>query len=790
MVSADGFAKVLDFGLAKLTEKRDAGPDISKVDTEEPTREGAIVGTAGYMSPEQVQGKPVDHRSDIFSFGCVLYEATTRRRPFQAESSIETLHKILNEKPTPVEELNSKAPAELRRLIRRCLAKSPEQRLQSMKDLALELREIVDEYESLSASASSGSAASGTALPSVQRRRSVPIWAGAAVVALLGIGLALELRRERPQGQPFQSMRLSTQTSRGDVIDSALSPDGRYLAYLAARAGSAASLRVRQVATGSDVEVLPAGEAHLQDPSFSPDGNYIFYTAIRKENDRYRDLFQVPSLGGAPRPRASDVDTRVSFAPDGKRLAFWRGNLGSSEARLVVLDLDSGKEKALAEISGQEGYRGGPSWSPDGKRIAGIVAKPAPDLSSTIALFDAETGQRQDLVELSRTQLQSLAWLRDGAGIVSTGTDLNNSLMTQVHLHSYPGGRSSRITNDFNRYLNISAARSEDTIAAQRNTTLGNFWLADAAGAPARRLTSITNPENSPGNPVTGNADTIVYQAPEDRTLHIWSLDVAKGEPRRLTSGDALSINPRAAQDVVVFDRMDATGMHVWRMGLDGSAARVLTSGAGEQAIDFSSDGRYVVHMRYDAPKTLVVASAEDGRAVFSVPDATGSLGFSPDAKSVLIGKPEKDAAGLGTIVWRVFPVGGGAPTATIKSPGRATNLRVAPDGLALTFLNPTDPASNVYRQGIDGGPVAVTRFKEGKVTNHRWSPDGKKLALRVQSGDTSSLWVAGADGSHPQKVTQLDSEIFGFDWLPDNRGIVTRAGTSSWDAVLIRDFR
>ena len=118
MVSADGFAKVLDFGLAKLTERRDgAGSDITEEETQarDGSAVGSVVGTAGYMSPEQVQGKAVDHRSDIFSFGCILYEAATRRKPFAAETGIETMHKILNEKPVPVEELNDKVPAELRR---------------------------------------------------------------------------------------------------------------------------------------------------------------------------------------------------------------------------------------------------------------------------------------------------------------------------------------------------------------------------------------------------------------------------------------------------------------------------------------------------------------------------------------------------------------------------------------------------------------------------------------------------------------------------------------------------
>jgi len=170
MVSKDGFAKVLDFGLAKLTEKAPAEGDITSggvTEAGDGTSAGTVVGTVGYMSPEQVRGASVDHRSDIFSFGCILYEAATRTKPFTADSNVETMHKILHDKPTPVEEVNKEAPVEVRRLIRRCLAKNPEQRFQSAKDLAIELREIVDEYDSLSPSGSSGSGSSalGASVP-------------------------------------------------------------------------------------------------------------------------------------------------------------------------------------------------------------------------------------------------------------------------------------------------------------------------------------------------------------------------------------------------------------------------------------------------------------------------------------------------------------------------------------------------------------------------------------------------------------------------------------------------
>src|SRR5262245_31490990 len=233
MVSSDGYAKVLDFGLAKLTERGPHDPDRSTAPTitaGEPTSEGLVVGTAGYMAPEQVRGQAVDARADMFAFGCMLYEAATRKRPFAAETEVETMHRILHDVPAPVEELNPQAPAELRRLIRRCLAKDPNQRPQSMRDLALELREIVEEFDQLSASASSGS---GTIATDIGRARHG--WrtsTSALLAAALIAAVALIVWWVRHGGDTrLPDLQMTTVTSRGDVTQAAISPDGRYLAY-------------------------------------------------------------------------------------------------------------------------------------------------------------------------------------------------------------------------------------------------------------------------------------------------------------------------------------------------------------------------------------------------------------------------------------------------------------------------------------------------------------------------------------------------------------------------------
>jgi eukaryotic-like serine/threonine-protein kinase len=232
MITGDGYAKVLDFGLAKLTEEstRQALQDASEEATTAVLRQplstpGLVMGTVGYMSPEQAQGKPVDHRSDIFSFGCLLYEAATSQRAFESESTLDTLHKIVHAPVPSVKDANPSAPADLTRIVRRCLAKDPDDRYQSMKDAAIELRELRRELEGaeelettapadsvgspisseLSAGATASAASQSTASPSsaeyiitrIKQHRLTAIMVLAALL-VVGVGLAAYLHARNP----------------------------------------------------------------------------------------------------------------------------------------------------------------------------------------------------------------------------------------------------------------------------------------------------------------------------------------------------------------------------------------------------------------------------------------------------------------------------------------------------------------------------------------------------------------------------------------------------------------
>jgi Tol biopolymer transport system component len=202
------------------------------------------------------------------------------------------------------------------------------------------------------------------------------------------------------------------------------------------------------------------------------------------------------------------------------------------------------------------------------------------------------------------------------------------------------------------------------------------------------------------------------------------------------------------------FDRADQAGVHVWRMGADGGGQKQLTSGSGEQIADVSHDGSYFVSSHYDAPRKLSVRSAEDGRVIQERAEVLGSIGFSPDSRSVLFGIPEKNSQGLVATLWSVYPVAGGAPTATFHLPKQSAGPVWAPDGRAVTFRNLADPAWNVYRQTFDGGaPAAVTRFTTGRLTDFAWSPDGRKIAVVVEDAEAENLWIVEADGSRPVQV-------------------------------------
>ena len=350
MITRDGYAKVLDFGLAKLSIRIGSeGTTRAPTEAREQTREGAVLGTVAYMSPEQVQGRVVDHRSDIFSFGCILYEVATKRRAFDADSDIDLMHKIVHDKPAPVDELNPSVPAELRRMIRRCLAKEPDRRYQSMKDVAIELADMVEEFDQLSASTSSASVSiSSPAVTPIRQPITIAVVVVAAAALLFAAVIILLKRNAGPPAGPSQSMRMRRVTNGGNVIWAFISPDGRYLAHMIRDEAGMSTLLVRQISTSSDVKVVGPSPSVAR-PSFSPDGDYLFYSQYPPSLAGAATLYRVPTLGGESRKVSYNVDTAVTLSPDGSLMAYGRGVIAAAENHFLVARSDGSNERIVAK---------------------------------------------------------------------------------------------------------------------------------------------------------------------------------------------------------------------------------------------------------------------------------------------------------------------------------------------------------------------------------------------------------------------------------------------------------
>jgi len=760
MVTRDGFAKVLDFGLAKLTEANLAGSALSAAATAvaaENTREGAVMGTVGYMSPEQAMGRPVDHRSDLFAFGCLLYEAATGRRPFTGESSVDLLHAVVREKPTPVEEIAPAIPRALVRVIRRCLAKEPDRRQQSMKDLALELHDMVEEWDELavpSGPVSSGSALSGPASPGrAGLGRGAWIGIAAAAVAIAAAAVIVWLR---PSGAGsdaeragFQGMRILPATSNGRVGDAAISPDGRYLVYTRS-AGEGTSLWLRQLATGSDAQLLPPqGERRLGTPVFTPDGSYVDYR-LSDEARNYSTLYRMPVLGGTGRKVLFNVDTAPGYSPDGGQLAFVRG-MGREGEQLVVAGFDGRGERILASREGGRRWFDvgiGPVWSPDGRSIAVSGGDSTGELRSEVVLVDVASGRQQRLGDAALLRVLGLDWPADGAALLLSAVVKGESFSPQIWRLSVPGGVLSRVTNDTAAYQGVSSSGDGTRLASVQSQSDATLWRRSLRGTGADEQLTFSSREVIVALDRAADG-TLFYPVRSGADAFIARLGGEGGAPLRLTPPGFIGSDPQVSRDGrrLVLRRLQPDGrVALATMDSDGTNVREVTTRGALWPFALHPDEPWLVAVEAEG---LWRVPLDGGEAELLVRDPRAKpVAFSPSGDRLAYFSSRRDAQGLTHPVLRIIPAAGGQVLAELDR-GR----------------------------GVQGAP--------------RWSPDGRSLVARVQQGDASALLSFPLDGGPPSRLTDLTGlEVRDFVLGADGDSITyVRVDTSS-DAVLIESVQ